>query len=176
MPGISLWLRLRDMVNLSWQIIFFRNFNEQNNSKTVIIDLGGSYKKLSALYPDTAYITYQEGQSLGINPFLIQGEITSKKVEELTLFVQTHYRRDKVASQKESTALKKIIEHYYLSKQKDGDSYFSFLDFIDFVEKSKDKLLFDLEIDTEYFDLREFLFLLSDFRKNGLYDFSLSGR
>ncbi len=149
----------------------FRNFNEQNNSKTVIIDLGGSYKKLSALYPDTAYITYQEGQSLGINPFLIQGEITSKKVEELTLFVQTHYRRDKVASQKESTALKKIIEHYYLSKQKDGDSYFSFLDFIDFVEKSKDKLLFDLEIDTEYFDLREFLFLLSDFRKNGLYDF-----
>lgn len=149
----------------------FRNFNEQNNSKTVIIDLGGSYKKLSALYPDTAYITYQEGQSLGINPFLIQGEITSKKVEELTLFVQTHYRRDKVASQKESTALKKIIEHYYLSKQKDGDSYFSFLDFIDFVEKSKDKLLFDLEIDTDYFDLREFLFLLSDFRKNGLYDF-----
>lgn len=149
----------------------FRNFNEQNNSKTVIIDLGGSYKKLSALYPDTAYITYQEGQSLGINPFLIQGEITSKKVEELTLFVQTHYRRDKVASQKESTALKKIIEHYYLSKQKIGDSYFSFLDFIDFVEKSKDKLLFDLEIDTDYFDLREFLFLLSDFRKNGLYDF-----
>lgn len=149
----------------------FRNFNEQNNSKTVIIDLGGSYKKLSALYPDTAYITYQEGQSLGINPFLIQGEITSKKVEELTLFVQTHYRRDKVASQKESTALKKIIEHYYLSKQKYGDSYFSFLDFIDFVEKSKDKLLFDLEIDTDYFDLREFLFLLSDFRKNGLYDF-----
>ena len=104
----------------------FRNFNEQNNSKTVIIDLGGSYKKLSALYPETAYITYQEGQSLGINPFLIQGEITSKKVEELTLFVQAHYRRDKVASQKESTALKKIIEHYYLSKQKIGDSPFSF--------------------------------------------------
>src|SRR5690606_3322515 len=131
----------------------FRNFNEQNNSKTVIIDLGGSYKKLSALYPDTAYITYQEGQSLGINPFLIHGEITSKKVEELTLFVQTHYRRDKVASQKESTALKKIIEHYYLSKQKIGDSYFSFLDFSEFVENSKDKLLFDLEIDKDYFDL-----------------------
>lgn len=149
----------------------FRNFNEQNNSKTVIIDLGGSYKKLSALYPDTAYITYQEGQSLGINPFLIEGEITSKKIEELALFVQTHYRRDSVPSQKESTALKKIIEHYYLTKSRNNDTYFSFLNFVDFVEASKDNLLSTLEIDTDYFDLREFLFLLSDFRKNGLYEF-----
>src|SRR5690606_29138860 len=38
-------------------------------------------------------------------------------------------------------------------------------------ENSKDNLLSTLEIDTDYFDLREFLFLLSDFRKNGLYEF-----
>jgi len=149
----------------------FRNFNEQNNSKTVIIDLGGSYKKLAALYDDTAYITYKEGQSLGINPFLLEGELTSKKIEELTLFVQTHYRRDKAASQKESTALKKIIERYYLHQQNEDAPHYSFLHFIDFVENSKDSLLNELNIDADYFDLREFLFLLSDFRKGGLYEF-----
>ena len=149
----------------------FRNFNEQNNSKTVIIDLGGSYKKLAALYDDTAYITYKEGQSLGINPFLLEGELTSKKIEELTLFVQTHYRRDKEASQKESTALKKIIERYYLHQQNEDAPHYSFLHFIDFVENSKDSLLNELNIDADYFDLREFLFLLSDFRKGGLYEF-----
>src|SRR5690606_22856932 len=85
----------------------------------------------------------------------------------LTLFVQTHYRRDSVPNQKESTALKKIIEHYYLTKSRNNDTYFSFLNFVDFVEASKDNLLSTLEIDSEYFDLREFLFLLSDFRKTG---------
>ena len=149
----------------------FRNFNEQNNSKTIIIDLGGSYKKLAALYDDTAYITYKEGQSLGINPFLLEGELTSKKIEELTLFVQTHYRRDKTASLKESTALKKIIEHYYSLQSKESTPSYSFLRFIDFVENTKESLLEDLNIDADYFDLREFLFLLSDFRENGLYDF-----
>src|SRR5690606_38102454 len=124
-----------------------------------------------ALYSDTAYITYQEGQSLGINPFLIEGEITSKKIEELTLFVQTHYRRDSVPSQKEGTALKKISKQYYLNKKRKKGYYFSFLNFVDFVENSKDILLSTLEIDSDYFDLREFLFLLSDFRKNGLYEF-----
>lgn len=149
----------------------FRNFNEQNNSKTVIIDLGGSYKKLAALYDDTAYITYKEGQSLGINPFLLEGGLTSKKIEELTLFVQTHYRRDKTASQKESTALKKIIERYYILKCEESNPHYSFLNFIDFVENSKDTLLSTLDIDADYFDIKEFLFLLSDFRERGLYEF-----
>ena len=149
----------------------FRNFNEQNNSKTVIIDLGGSYKKLAALYGDTAYITYKEGQSLGINPFLLEGELTSKKIEELTLFVQTHYRRDKSASQKESTALKKIIERYYLLQQSGDAPHYSFLHFIDFVDNNKDTLLSTLDIDADYFDIKEFLFLLSDFRERGLYEF-----
>lgn len=149
----------------------FRNFYEQNNSKIVIIDLGGSYKKLSALYGDTAYITYKEGDSLGINPFIIDGDITSKKIEELALFIQTHYRRDQQASQREATALKKIIECYFLTKKSNSDNYYSFLNFVDFVDNKKETILAELDIDNEYFDLKEFLFLISDFRKGGLYDF-----
>lgn len=57
----------------------FRQYYEEG-SKTVIIDLGGSYKKLSALYPnDTAYITYEEGKPLGINPFSLNDLPEKKK-------------------------------------------------------------------------------------------------
>lgn len=133
--------------------------------KTVIVDLGGSYKKLAALFPnDCSYITYEFGKSFGVNPFEIEDNLTATKLEELVEFIGVHYKRGEELSQIESTSLRKIIENYYLEEKND---YCLPL----FVEFIKNKDLRDLNIKEEFFNKEEFLHLMSDFMQNGTYDF-----
>lgn len=140
-----------------------------NGTKIVIVDLGGSYRKLSALFPDTAYITYNEGDNLGINPFRLQaGEnITSEKIEELAEFVGVHYRRDSEMTQQERVSLKKIIELYYKNIKQDH----SLPSFVNSFTAEKEEVLEALKIKKEYFDADEFILLMSEFVEGGLYSF-----
>lgn len=145
----------------------FRHVYE-DYGRIVIVDLGGSYRKLSALYPDdSVFVHYKEGEPIGLNPFDLQGEeISASKIEDLMEFVVTHYRRDSKATENEKTALRKILEAYY---QQGGEQ--SLLKFIKEVRANKDTLLSDLDIKPEFFNLDEFLFAMSEFETGGIYDF-----
>lgn len=145
----------------------FRQYYEEG-ARIVIIDLGQSYRKLSALYPkDTEFIHYEEGKPIGLNPFDLQGEeLTTSKIEDLVEFVITHYKRAEVTTESEKTALRKIIEAYF---KRGGEQ--SLLKFIKALREGKDTILVELDIKPEYFNLDEFLFRMSEFETGGVYEF-----
>lgn len=145
----------------------FRQYFDEG-ARIVIIDLGQSYRKLAALYPtETVFVHYQEGRPIGINPFDLQGEeITSSRIEDLVEFTLTHYKRGEKTTESEKTALRKIIEAYY---KRGGEQ--SLLKFIKAVREGKETLLKDLDIKDEYFDIDQFLFLMSEFEEGGIYEF-----
>jgi conjugal transfer ATP-binding protein TraC len=135
-------------------------------TKIVIIDLGGSYKKLSALFPnDIAYITYESGKTLGINAFDIK-ELTTDILTELVENVGVHYRVGKEVSDVEKTSLRMLIEYYY----KVTSSDYSLPNFVLFI-KNTPNILQTLEIKEEFFNRDEFLHLMSVFIENGAYSF-----
>lgn len=141
-----------------------------SGAKQVIIDLGGSYKKLAALFPnDTAYITYEEGDNLGINPFALgEGEkLTADKTEELTEFIGVHFKRDKALNEQERASLRKVIELYYSSKASDH----SLPNFVKSFILDKDKIIELLDIKKEFFNVDEFVLLMSEFIPGGIYSF-----
>ena len=135
--------------------------------KTVIVDLGGSYQKLSALFPeDTAYITYEQGKSIGVNPFAIT-VLSTDKLEELVEFVGVHYKRGGEVSEMEKTSLRKIVEAFYKSEEVTD---YSLPGFVFFIEENP-RILSTLGIEEEFFNRKEFLHLMSEFVGAGAYSF-----
>ncbi len=146
----------------------FRQYYEED-AKIVIVDLGGSYRKLLALYPnDTIYINYKDGEPIGLNPFDLQGEkISPTKIEDLVEFIVTHYKRgEDVISETEKTSLRKIVEHYYFKGE-----HQSFKSFLNYIRKNKETLLKTLNINSDFFNIEMFLHLMSEFEDGGTYDF-----
>lgn len=140
------------------------------NSKQVIVDLGESYRKLSALFPgEIAFLTYKEGQSLGINPFeLREGEsLTTSKMEELVEFIAVHFKRDSKINETEKAVLRKIIELYYENIK----SNHSLPHFIKSFIVDKDEIVKLLDIKEEFFNVEEFILLMGEFVDNGAYSF-----
>jgi conjugal transfer ATP-binding protein TraC len=134
--------------------------------KIVIVDLGGSYKKVAALFPeDTAYITYEEGKSLGINPFLVDS-LTTDVLEELIEFISIHYKNEVALSEVEVTSLRKILELYY-SKAPIKPSLPHFVKWV----KINQNQFGELDIKNEYFNVEDFLFLMSNYIDDGSYAF-----
>lgn len=141
-----------------------------DGAKQVIIDLGGSYRKLEALFPnDIAYITYKEGDNLGVNPFELRKDeiLTTAKIDELVEFIGVHFRRDVAMSEQERAVLRRIVELYYKNISK-GHSLPSFINsfIID-----KDAIIEHLEIQKEFFNADEFVLLMSEFVGTGAYSF-----
>ncbi|MFK7102225.1 DUF87 domain-containing protein [Flavobacterium oreochromis] len=135
--------------------------------KSVIIDLGGSYKKLASLFPnDIAYITYEKGKSLGVNPFDIK-ELDTDILKDLVEFITVHYKRDSDISEVEKTSLRKIIESYYGSKPLEP----SLPDFVRWVSIKITYIEDELKISNEFFNSNEFLHLMSEFVNGGTYSF-----
>ncbi|MDY3538180.1 DUF87 domain-containing protein [Riemerella anatipestifer] len=141
-----------------------------NGVKQVIIDLGGSYRKLATLFPnDIAYFTYQEGDNLGLNPFeLKNGEaLTTEKINELVEFIGVHFRREEAMTEQERAVLRRIVELYY-NNIKTNHSLPSFINsfIID-----KDAIIEHLDIKKEFFNADEFVLLMSEFVNGGAYSF-----
>ena len=135
----------------------------------VIIDLGGSYRKLSLLYPgETIYVRYEEGKPIGLNPFRLSKneEISAEKIEELCAFVFKIWKKDRLPNDGESVALKKIISAYYQNVH----SGHSFPDFYDFIEQFREVLQKKLEL-TQQVRLDDFLHICSEFVGKGIYSF-----
>lgn len=140
-----------------------------DGAKQVIIDLGGSYKKLQTLFPDDiVYITYKEGDNLGINPFDLGGEqITTEKIDELVEFIGVHFRREGDLTPQERAVLRKIVELYY----KNISTHHSLPSFIKSFIEDKDDIVKHLEIQKEFFNVDEFVLLMSEFVEGGVYSF-----
>ncbi|MFO7655662.1 MAG: TraG family conjugative transposon ATPase [Bacteroidales bacterium] len=145
----------------------------ENNFLLSLIDLGGSYEKLFHLYPEeSAYIQYQEGVPLGINPFLIKStnELTADKVRTLADAILILWKKEKKEEDSERISLYKIIKEFYSR----GPSKLSFSSFYDYVKNEK-SLLSRLEIDKEFFNKEEFLHNTGEYA-HGMFSFLLEDK
>ena len=142
----------------------------ESGVRLVIIDLGGSYSKFAKLYPeDHLILRYEEGKNLGINPFFItgKGDITPQHLEDLSTFLLELFTAGTMVVKAEEVALKKILRHFY----RKFPSCHSMQSFYDFVSSTGDQLLPRLQIHPEYFDLANFLHIMSEYVGEGLYSF-----
>lgn len=141
--------------------------------RLVIIDLGGSYAKFAKLYPDDHIILrYEQGKSLGINPFYVPSaeEIDTERIEDLSGFILELVSIGKKPVREQKVALRKVLFYYY--KQK-GRNY-SLQDFYQFLKVHKASISKDLELPKHYFDTDHFLHILSEYTGQGIYNFLFS--
>lgn len=142
----------------------------ETDVRLVIIDLGGSYSKFAQLYPGQyTILRYESGKTLGINPFYIESEadLTPERLEDLAIFLCELFLPHQKVSKAQSVALKKVLLYYY-EKIRSGHSLQSFYQFID-VEKST--LLTQLKVKETYFNIADFLHIMSEYVGSGLYSF-----
>ncbi|MDN3664076.1 TraG family conjugative transposon ATPase [Algibacter miyuki] len=142
----------------------------ESGVRLVIIDLGGSYTKFAKLYPKQyTVLRYESGKNLGINPFYITNidDITPERLEDLSTFLFELFASDFKVSKAESVSIKKILRFYY-SEVSNNHSLNSFYEFI---ETRKDNLLKQLKIHENYFNITNFLHIMSEYVGDGLYSF-----
>ncbi|MDG3582911.1 TraG family conjugative transposon ATPase [Galbibacter pacificus] len=142
----------------------------EDGVRLVIIDLGGSYTKFAKLYPDDhLLLRYQEGKSLGINPFYLASEsdLTPERLENLMVFLSELMAGDAPFSKGKEVALKKVLLYYYRKVRK-GHSLNSLYGF---VRARKESILKALAIRETDFSPYAFLHILSEYVKGGLYGF-----
>ncbi|MBD0831519.1 TraG family conjugative transposon ATPase [Aestuariibaculum sediminum] len=143
----------------------------ESKVRLVIIDLGGSYSKFAKLYPeDHIILRYEQGKNLGINPFYIESkaDITPERLEDLSIFILELLATGQEATKAQEVAIKKVLRHYYLQAR---DKTYSLSGLYQFVDNRKDQLLKDLGIQERYFNLYDFLHVLSEYVGDGLYSF-----
>lgn len=142
----------------------------ESGVRLVIIDLGGSYTKFAKLYPEKyTVLRYESGQNLGINPFFISdnNDLTPERLEDLSLFLFELFASDTKVTKAQSVSVKKILRHYY----KQTSLGHSLSSFYDFIERNKDSLLKTLKIHPDYFNITNFLHIMSEYVDDGLYSF-----
>ena len=142
----------------------------ENGVRLVIIDLGGSYSKFAKLYPhDHLILRYEQGKNLGINPFYISStkHLDPQHLEDLTTFLLELFAAGEAVEKAREVAMKKILKHYY-ERVEQGHSMDTFYDFI---EAEQETLLSELQIHRDYFNVENFLHIMSEYVKDGLYSF-----
>lgn len=146
-----------------------RYFHEEDFT-CIIIDLGGGFDIFTKLYPDDSlYIQYEHGKPLGINPFLISDikELTADKIETLRDFISILWLKGETIEDNYRVSLGKIIKFYY----KNYSGKYDFYTFFEFVKKQSNAILTELDIDPEFFPIKEFLHRLSEYYKDGTFEF-----
>ncbi|MCG2462851.1 TraG family conjugative transposon ATPase [Flavobacteriaceae bacterium F89] len=142
----------------------------ESGVRLVIIDLGGSYTKFAKLYPEKyAVLRYESGKNLGINPFYISSlhDVGPERLEDLSIFLFELFASDFKVTKAQSVSVKKILLHYF---QKVVEKH-SLESFYKFIESNRDNLLNDLGIHPDYFNISNFLHIMSEYVGNGLYSF-----
>ncbi|MDT0646484.1 TraG family conjugative transposon ATPase [Zunongwangia sp. F260] len=142
----------------------------ESGVRLVIIDLGGSYTKFAKLYPENYIVLrYESGKNLGINPFYISNpkDITPERLEDLSMFLFELFGSDLKVTKTQSVSVKKILRHYYsnVPKKHSLDSFYRF------VETNQKDLLQKLKIHPDYFNIVNFLHVMSEYVGDGLYSF-----
>jgi len=142
----------------------------ESGVRLVIIDLGGSYTKFAKLYPEQyAVLRYESRKNLGINPFYISDlkDLTPERLEDLSVFLFELFASDLKVTKAQSVSVKKILRHYY----KQIKTNHSLSSFYAFIESNQDSLLKKLKIHSDYFNITNFLHIMSEYVGDGLYSF-----
>ena len=142
----------------------------ESGVRLVIIDLGGSYTKFAKLYPEQyTVLRYESGKNLGINPFYISDlkDLTPERLEDLSIFLFELFASDLKVTKAQSVSVKKILRHYYKQIKTDH----SLSSFYDFIETNQNSLLKNLKIHSDYFNITNFLHIMSEYVGDGLYSF-----
>jgi conjugation system TraG family ATPase len=142
----------------------------ESGVRLVIIDLGGSYTKFAKLYPEQyTVLRYESGKNLGINPFYISDlrDLTPERLEDLSVFLFELFASDLKVTKAQSVSVKKILLHYY----KQIKTNHSLSSFFAFIETNQDSLLKKLKIHSDYFNIINFLHIMSEYVGDGLYSF-----
>ena len=142
----------------------------ESGVRLVIIDLGGSYTKFAKLYPEQyTVLRYESGKNLGINPFYISDlrDLTPERLEDLSVFLFELFASDLKVAKAQSVSVKKILRHYYKQIKTDH----SLSSFYSFIETYQDSLLRKLKIHSDYFNITNFLHIMSEYVGDGLYSF-----
>ena len=142
----------------------------ESGIRLVIIDLGGSYTKFAKLYPgEYAILRYESGKNLGINPFYIRNpdDLTPERLEDLSVFLFELFTSDLKVTKAESVSIKKILRYYYecTPNKHSLDSFYHF------IESNQKDLLQNLKIHPDYFNITNFLHIMSEYVGDGLYSF-----
>ena len=139
--------------------------------RLVIIDLGGSYSKFAKLYPnDHIILRYEQGKNLGINPFYVTSidDLTPERLEDLSIFLLELLASGGDATKAEEVAIKKVLRYYY---NNNDDNAYSLASLYQFIDDKKETLLQELKIQEAYFNVYNFLHILSEYVDDGLYSF-----
>ena len=142
----------------------------ESGVRLVIIDLGGSYTKFAKLYPEKyTVLRYESGKNLGINPFYIShvNDLTPERIEDLSVFLFELLASELKATKAQSVSIKKILSHYYNNTLENH----SLEGFCNYIESNQKDLLENLKIHPDYFNITNFLHVMSEYVGNGLYSF-----
>lgn len=148
------------------------NFVSGTNSKVVMIDLGGSYRKLSAIFKDRSInISHSIGQRLGLNPFDLRGEKpNAEKLNELSEYIGIHYKVKEPLNSNQKVAIEKIVDYYYSKNPLSP----SLPNFIQWFYESKKEVYEKLELSDKFLDSSEFFLQMTQFT-TGTYSYLYSG-
>lgn len=139
------------------------------NINAVVVEFGQSFKFITNLYPSISkHISYSSEQVLGINPFLLSEKgLTNDKLSLLQSIVLKTWRvKENFTNAHIGVSINKILKEYY-KERKFG---YSFPDFYQYVIYGGEALLERLEILPEYFDLKSFRHICSEFVEGGKYE------
>ncbi|MEM1259513.1 MAG: hypothetical protein AAGH81_13340 [Bacteroidota bacterium] len=136
----------------------------------VVAEFGRSFEFITHLYPDISkHIRLKADTPLGINPFQInKGE--SASVEKKGLLAQIVMKTWRVPEYMTNShfivSLERIIDHYY----EETESGHGYEHFYNFVCDGGERMLYALDVESEYFDLKSFKHNCKQFIKGGKYE------
>ncbi|MCM4160866.1 TraG family conjugative transposon ATPase [Antarcticibacterium flavum] len=142
----------------------------ESGVRLVIIDLGGSYTKFAKLYPQRyTILRYENGKNLGINPFYISRpeDLTAERLEDLSVFLFELLATGMEVTKVQAVSIKKILRSYYLEEKEN----YSLESFYAFIDNNRENLLEELKIHPDYFNINNFLHIMSEYVGEGIYSF-----
>jgi type IV secretory pathway VirB4 component len=93
--------------------------------------------------------------------------LTPERLEDLSVFLFELFASDLKVTKAQSVSVKKILRYYY----KQIKIAHSLSNFYTFIETNRDSLLKNLKIHTDYFNITNFLHIMSEYVGDGLYSF-----
>ena len=142
----------------------------EENINVIVAEFGNSFQHLTLLYPEiSAHIKYDNNTPLGINPFDLGGvELSSDKIISLGHVVLKFWRQHLDVKEETgvSSAVRKMIVDYY----ENVPLGHSFPNFYTYVKENFSEIIIRKEIPEEYFDIKLFLHVCSDFLEGGIYE------
>ena len=143
----------------------------------VIVDVGHSYKGLCE-YLKGIYLTYDPKNPIQFNPFFVVGDLDVEKEESIkTLLMLLWKKEDERISQAEYTTVSTSVSAYYAFLKDNPDVFNCFDAYYEFVDlEFRTLLLEDKNFKPEYFDINNYLYVLTKFYKGGEYDYLLNAR